>query len=239
MGLPSIDPLPPVAAVALPWDELVAEPVAALAAARAAHGDTFVVDSGGDRYLFLFSPEGVRSLYATGEDVASKGVADWRMLRRKLPDELFRSRRTYPHELFGRHDVAGYLGHLVTALDTSVAELGTDGEVEVFGFARRLAHRMGLASWAGPGSGRGERFEALVATLDALDASDAFVRPDLMAEVAASDKRVERQALAAAVDLVGAALAEHDAAPAAERRRDTEDATGDGGADLFTRIASR
>ena len=75
--------------VRLPWDAVVEDPVAALADARSQVGDTFVVDSGGDRYLFLFSPMGVAALYGLPEEKASKGVADWRMLRRKLPDEVF------------------------------------------------------------------------------------------------------------------------------------------------------
>ncbi len=226
---PSVSPLPPVADVSLPWDELVADPIAALAAARATHGDTFLVDGERDRFMFLFSPTGVRSFYALAEEEASKGVADWRMLRRKLPDELFTGRRTLPHELFGRSDVAGYLDHLEQALDDTEAELGDDADVEVFAFTRRLAHRMGLASWAGPGSARGERFEALVSALDALDASDAFVRPDLMAQVAADDKATERRALDEATDLLAETLAEHDAGGA--------DAAPDG--DLFSRIVER
>jgi len=57
MGLPVIVPMPPLAeGVGLPWDVVVADPIAALAGARARLGDTFAVDSGGDRYLFTFSP---------------------------------------------------------------------------------------------------------------------------------------------------------------------------------------
>jgi cytochrome P450 len=223
-----IEPLPPVAPVALPWDERQADPVAVLAAARADHGDTFVVESGADRYLFLFSPDSVRSFYALAEEDASKGIADWRMLRRKLPDEVFAGRRTLPHQLFGRHDVGTYLTHLDTALDRTIDEMGDDGEVDAFGLARRLAHRMGLASWGGPGAAEGERFDALVAALDVLDASDAFVRPDLMAAVAASDHADERAALARVTDLLVAVLADHDAGPG-----------GDDPDDLFARIAGR
>ena len=226
---PEITPLPPVAGVALPWDEVVPDPIAALGEARAAHGDTFVVDGAHDRILFLFSPAGVRSFYDLAEEEASKGVADWRMLRRKLPAELFVGRRTLPHELFGRQDVAGHLDHLEQALDDTEAELGDGADVEVFAFTRRLAHRMGLASWAGPASARGARFEALVAALDALDASDAFVRPDLMAQVTAEDQATERAALAAATALLSETLAEHDAAgPAAAPE-----------GDLFGRIVER
>lgn len=231
MDRPGVAPLPPVADVELPWDALVVDPVSAIGAARARHGDTFVVDSGRDRYLFLFSPEGVRSFYALTEEVASKGIADWRMLRRKLPDELFTGRRTLPHELFGRHDTAAYLDHLDAALAAAVTELGDAGEVEAFAFARRLAHRMGLASWAGPGSASGDRFEHLVGALDVLDASEAFVRPDRMAQVAAEGKAVERAALARAIELIGASLAEHDAGTGPSGDREDQD--------LFARIAAR
>lgn len=231
MDRPVVAPPPPVADVELPWDALVADPVAELSGARSRHGDTFVVDSGRDRYLFLFSPNGVRSFYALTEDVASKGIADWRMLRRKLPDELFTGRRTLPHELFGRHDTAAYLDHLDSTLDEAVAELDDSGELEAFAFARRLAHRMGLASWAGPGSASGDRFEHLVEALDVLDASEAFVRPDRMAQVAAEGKAVERAALARAVELIGASLADHDAGTEPSGNRESPD--------LFGRIAAR
>ena len=88
MERPTIVPMPAVAEdCALPWDAPLTDPVLALADARRLLGDTFVVDSGEDRYLFTFAPVGVASFYALPEETASKGVADWRMLRRKLPDE--------------------------------------------------------------------------------------------------------------------------------------------------------
>ena len=63
-----VEPSPPVAVgVGLPWDVPVGDAVAAIAAARARHGDTFAVESGGDRYLFTFSPVGVESFYALPE----------------------------------------------------------------------------------------------------------------------------------------------------------------------------
>ena len=69
--------MPAVAtAVRLPWDAVVEDPVAALARARSLLGDTFVVDSGDDRYLFVFSPMGVSGFYALPEEKASKGMAD-------------------------------------------------------------------------------------------------------------------------------------------------------------------
>ena len=202
-----VEPSPPVAVgVGLPWDVPVGDAVAAIAAARARHGDTFAVESGGDRYLFTFSPVGVESFYALPEEAASKGLADYLMLRRKLPDEIFTGRRVLPTSLFRRDDVASYLANLQWALDHTVAELGPEGSLDLFDLTRRLGHRMGLASWAGPGCADGAEFERLVAAFDVLDGSDAFVHPDAMARVAATDKRAERAALDEVVAVVSEAL---------------------------------
>ena len=68
MEHPLIVPMPPVAeGFALSWDAPVADPVGSLAEARRQLGDTFVVDSGDDRYLFTFSAVGVASFYALSE----------------------------------------------------------------------------------------------------------------------------------------------------------------------------
>ncbi len=205
-----VRPRPPLAVGhGLPWHVPVADAVADIAAARARHGDTFTVEHGRERYLFTFSPTGVESFYALREDVASKGVADYLMLRRKLPDVLFEGRRTLPGTLFGRDDVAGYLSHLDRALDDALVELGpagTSGAADVFDLTRRLGHRLGLASWLGPAAASGVIFDRLVAAFDTLDGSDAFVHPDAMAAVAASGKRAETAAMEEVVDVVDGLL---------------------------------
>jgi cytochrome P450 len=222
---PDPTPTPPCAeGTGLPWDVSVPDAVAAIGAARARYGDTFAVYSGQDRYLFTFSPTGVESFYGLPEEKASKGVADYLMLRRKLPDEIFDGRRILPGTLFRRDDVAGYLTNLDRALEQTAAELGSSGSLDVFDLTRRLGHRMGFASWAGPGSADGETFDRLARIFDILDGADAFVHPDAMAAVAASDKRAERAALDDVVDIVAAAV----------RRWDADD-VGDQG--LFGRIA--
>jgi cytochrome P450 len=206
-----VAPMPPVADTALPWDRELADPVAALAAARAECGDTFVVEGPEHPTLFVFSPEGVRSFYALPESAASKGVADWMMLRRKLPDELFAGRRTMPHELFGRDDVRNHLAALDAAIDVAFAELGAAGTVDVFAFTRRLGHRMGLAAWAGEAPSRAARFDDLVTALDQLDGSAAFVHPEAMAAIAASGKQAERAAMAHVESLLAATVRARDA----------------------------
>ena len=77
---------------------------------------------------------------------------------------------------------------------------------------------MGLASWAGPGSADGDAFERLVSAFDTLDGSDAFVHPDAMAAVAASDKESERAALDEVVAVVSEAVRRLDSRSGARRR---------------------
>lgn len=192
----------------MPWDVPLEEPIATLAEARHSLGDTFMVDSGKDRYLFTFSPTGVKAFYALPEDRASKGVADWRMLRRKLPDQIFVGRRTVPHQLFGRDDLADYLTNVELGLEATMTDLGLANETEVFGLTRQLGHRVGLASWGGPGSAYGDRFGRLSQAFDTLDGADSFVHPDAMSAVAASQKAAEIDALAVVTRELGASLDE-------------------------------
>src|SRR5882672_7310791 len=142
--------MPPTATITFPWDDAAApDPVGALAAARDELGDTFVVDSGSDRYLFVFSPAALANFYAIPERVASKGLADYRMLLRKLPDELFLGRRTLAHDLFGAQEVEGYLDHLDLAVARQLEELGDAGTFDAFVLARRLGHGLALGCWMG------------------------------------------------------------------------------------------
>jgi cytochrome P450 len=202
-----VAPEPPVAGFALPWDDPDApDPVPALAAARAELGDTFVVESGRDRYLFVFSPDAVRELYAVHESVASKGLADYRMLLRKLPKELFADRRTFAHDLFGAQDVEGYLGHLDTAVARQLDELGDAGTFDVFGLARRLGHRLALGCWMGDAAAEPPMLDELIGAFEVLDGADAFVRPALAAR-AGDDRAAERAALARLESVVGSLLA--------------------------------
>jgi len=204
----TISPAPPRAPLALPWDDPDAtDPVGALSRARAELGDTFDIVSGRDRYLFVFSPDALRALYALPEQVASKGIADYRMLVRKLPEELFSGVRTLAHDLFGAQDVETYLGHLDHALALELAELGDAGTIDAFGFARRIGHRLGLACWIGDHAAESPWFERFVAELDRLDGADAFVHPDRMHAVAADAKAEERAALARVEGMVGELLA--------------------------------
>jgi len=205
--------MPALGRARLPWDAEISDPVAAIAADRAELGDTFALRSGEMTYLFLFSADGVRAFYDIEEAVASKGIADMRMLARKVPPDLFSDRRTIPHDMFTRELAAAYLDHVAAALSTELEMLGGSGTVDVFEFTRRLGHRFGLASWGGPGAAHGTVFDRLVVALDELDVSAAFVTPDAMAEIAANDHAAERAALAEIENVYAGIVAAHDLNP--------------------------
>ena len=172
-----------------------------------------------DHYLFTFSPAGVESFYALPEETASKGLADYLMLRRKLPDEIFDGRRDAAELVVPPRRRRLLSGQPRPGARHTVAELGSE------------APSTSSTSPAGSGTGwdwrrgrdpdrrEGDAFERLVSAFDTLDGSDAFVHPDAMAAVAASDKRAERAALDDVVEIVADAVRRLDSRPDDRRAR--------------------
>ncbi len=156
---------------------LLRDPTRFFAKQRAALGDTFVVDAFGYRMFCVFSPDGVRSLYQLPEHKGSFGLASYTLLRLKVPEQLFSGLRNGPHTLFKTDDVQRYLANLQRAIDVELDVLGDSGEVELFAEAKRLAHRMGLASWLCEEASEPRYLDRLVPLLEQLDAAEAFVRP--------------------------------------------------------------
>jgi cytochrome P450 len=197
--LPEVRPMPPTTGGPVPtWQAawgLLRDPTAYLRRKRETLGDTFVVDVAGHRLLCLFSPHGVRSLYGCAERDASFGLATFELIRRKVPDELFVGRRNTPHDLFHRREVDRYLVALEEAVGWEIDDLGPAGQFEVFGEARRLGHRLGLASWAGVEAASPRYLNRLVPLFDALDGSDAFVHPARTLLTTATGKLRERRAM--------------------------------------------
>ncbi|MDH3655271.1 MAG: SCP2 sterol-binding domain-containing protein [Myxococcales bacterium] len=196
---PSIDPMPPIVSGSLPWvgagRALVRDPTEFFSNCRERLGDTFLVDAFGYRLFCLFSPVGVRNLWRLPEETASKALADLTLLSHKVPIELFEGRRTLPHDLFARDDVEVYLDHLHKVVDVELSALGESGSLELFAFTKRLAHRMGLASWGGMSAASDEQLDALAAHFEQLDASESFVHPHKALLAVATRKRRERRAM--------------------------------------------
>ena len=210
-----VAPTPPCVSSRLPrWGcgpALLRDPARFFQRQRDRLGDTFALEPFGYPLLGVFSAEGVRSLWALPEKSASKGAADFALLRHKVPDELFAGRRTFPHGLFAREDVAAYRENLEQAVALQLGELGRSGEFEAFDWARRLGHRVGLASWVGPAAAAPDVLGRLVPLLDRLDSSESFVHPERAFWTVATGKRAERRALHELDAVIGALVARADA----------------------------
>jgi cytochrome P450 len=197
--LPGVDPAPP-RAPGLPWlgsaPALLRDPTAFFQHQRGRLGDTFLTDAFGYRLFCVFSPDGVRRLYELPEEVASFGLATYTLVfKHKVPIELVAGRRHRPHDLFGGSDVEFYLDTLERAVESELSELGAAGRFEIFEFARRLGHRLGLACWAGSEAAESRTLDRLIPLLNQLDASDSFVRPVSTLISMATRKRREWAAL--------------------------------------------
>ncbi len=192
--------MPNRVATTLPWlgsaPGLLRDPTAWFITQRQRHGDTFVVDALGHRFFCVFGAEGVRQLYAQPEHKASFGLATYTMIRTKVPDELFGDIRNPPHSLFGNQQVEGYLENLDHEMLAEIHRLGDSGSFEMFAEARRVGHRLGLASWAGAEAAGPAYIERLITALDRLDTSESFVRPLRTAVTLATRKFRERRAMA-------------------------------------------
>lgn len=195
----AVEPLPPVAPGRLPWVgsgvALLRNPTEFLTSMRARLGDTFVVDAFGYRLFCVFSPAGVRRLYALPEDEASFGLATYRLIGFKLPPVLLEGRTNLAKQLFGRHDTERYLGHLEEAVRLEIDALGDGGELEAFTEAKRLGHRLGFAAWAGQEAASPRYLDRLVPLFERLDTEEAFVRPAAMFRARLTRQRAERRAM--------------------------------------------
>jgi len=199
----------------VPWlgagASLLRNPTAFFQTARARHGDSFVVDAFGFRLFCVFSPEGVRALYALPENQASFGLATFNLVfKHKAPRALLAGRRHRPHDLFGSQEVEGYLGELERAVALQLDELGNAGRFESFAFARRLGHRLGLGCWAGEEAASAPYLDRLIPLLDHLDTAESFVNPALLFVARATGKRREKAALAGLDALLGEVIRARD-----------------------------
>jgi len=92
MSVPLVAPAPPRIAGRLPYvgagPAFLANPTGFLRRTRARVGDSFLVEAFGFRLFFLFSPEGLRSLYQLPEKEASFTEATRRLIGFKLPADL-------------------------------------------------------------------------------------------------------------------------------------------------------
>jgi len=200
MSTPLVVPEPPRAPGRLPFVgaglAFLANPTEFLRRTRAQIGDSFLVEAFGFRLFFLFSPEGLRSLYQLPEEHASFSEATRTLIGFKLPAELLGGDMSMFHHLFGRDQLESYRAQIRAAVEEELAALGDEGELEIFAHMKRLVHRVGFRCWAGREAASPALLPRLIELFEQLDPEEAFVHPARIFVTLATRKRPERRALA-------------------------------------------
>jgi cytochrome P450 len=184
-------------------------PTLFLAQMREQYGDTFLVDVFGYKLFCVFSPQGLKSLYAAAEDDASFGMATFDMLGFKTPLDIFMDADIHLfYELLLPEKVAGYLDHFADGIAQVLSGWPDAGVLNVFDDLRTLEQRVGFRVWMGAEAARDGAWQQYKSHFDVLSQENAFVSPQLTLETLTSGKAREKQAVAAIMALVGEQLAQ-------------------------------
>lgn len=178
---------------------------------RSEYGDTFLVDVFGYKLFCVFSPHGLKSLYAAAEDEASFGMATFDMLGFKTPLDIFMDADIdLFYELLLPEKVTGYIRDFAEGIEQALAEWPGSGEINVFDALRTLEQRVGFRVWMGEEAARDGVWQQFKAHFDVLSQENAFVSPQQTLETLTSGKAKERQAVANIAALVGEVLAQRE-----------------------------
>jgi len=186
-------------------------PTRFLAQMREEYGDTFLVDVFGYKLFCVFSPQGLKSLYAAAEDEASFGMATFDMLGFKTPLDIFMDADIHLfYELLLPEKVAGYLNDFAEGITQVLAGWPDKGELNVFNDLRSLEQRVGFRVWIGEEAARSPVWQQFKSHFDVLSQENAFVSPQQTLDTLTSGKAREKQAVAAIMALVGNILGQRE-----------------------------
>jgi len=182
---------------------------------RQDYGDTFLVDVFGYKLFCVFSPQGLKSLYAAAEDEASFGMATFDMLGFKTPIEIFYDADIdLFYDLLLPEKVAAYVKDFSEVIAQVTASWDDSGEIKVFDAIRTLEQRVGFKIWIGEEATRDGVWQQFKTHFDVLSQENAFVSPQLTLETLTSGKAREKQAVAQIMALVGTIMAQREASHA-------------------------
>jgi cytochrome P450 len=186
-------------------------PTRFLAQMREQYGDTYLVDVFGYKLFCVFSPQGLKSLYAAAEDEASFGMATFDMLGFKTPLDIFMDADIgLFYELLQPDKVVGYINDFVDGIAQALSEWTDRGELNVFDDLRTLEQRVGFRVWMGEEAARHGVWQQFKSHFDVLSQENAFVSPQHTLETLTSGKAKEKQAVAAIMEMVAELLAERE-----------------------------
>ncbi len=179
---------------------------------RTEYGDTFLVDVFGYKLFCVFSPAGLKSLYAAAEDEASFGMATFDMLGFKTPLDIFMDADIdLFYDLLLPDKVAAYVKDFSEVITQVITSWGESGSIDVFDTIRTLEQRVGFKVWIGEEATQDGMWQQFKTQFDVLSQENAFVSPQQTLETLTSGKAKEKQAVAHIMTLVGDIMAQREA----------------------------
>ncbi|MFT4519522.1 MAG: cytochrome P450 [Halioglobus sp.] len=171
---------------------------------REEYGDVFLVDVFGYKLFCVFSPDGLKSLYAAAENEASFGMATFDMLGFKTPVEVFLDADIdLFYELLTPAKVSGYNAVFLQGITEVIDDWGKEGEIDVFDSLRTLEQRVGFRLWIGAEASADSLWPTLKRHFDVLSQENAFVSPQNTLDTLTSGKAKEKAAISHVMTLVG------------------------------------
>ena len=179
---------------------------------RKEYGDTFLVDVFGYKLFCVFSPQGLKSLYAAAEDEASFGMATFDMLGFKTPLDIFMDADIdLFYDLLLPDRVAAYVKDFSNVITRVISSWDDAGQINVFDAIRTLEQRVGFKIWIGEEATQDGVWQQFKQHFDVLSQENAFVSPQQTLETLTSGKAKEKQAVAEIMALVANIMAQREA----------------------------
>jgi cytochrome P450 len=187
-------------------------PTKFLAEMRQEYGDTFLVDVFGYKLFCVFSPRGLKSLYAAAEEDASFGMATFDMLGFKTPLDIFMDADIdLFYDLLQPEKVTAYIKDFSAVISQVIVTWGKSGTLNVFDEIRALEQRVGFKVWMGEEAIQDGVWQQFKAHFDVLSQENAFVSPQQTLETLTSGKAREKLAVAEIMSLVADIVARREA----------------------------
>jgi len=179
---------------------------------RKEYGDTFLVDVFGYKLFCVFSPQGLKSLYAAPEDEASFGMATFDMLGFKTPLDIFLDADIdLFYDLLLPDKVTAYVKDFSNVITRVISSWDDVGQINVFDAIRTLEQRVGFKIWIGEEATQDGVWQQFKRHFDVLSQENAFVSPQQTLETLTSGKAREKQAVAEIMALLGNIMAQREA----------------------------
>ena len=170
---------------------------------RREHGDVFLLEVFWVKFFFVFSQGGLEEFYKVPETEASFTEATKGFLGVKVPEEIMRGSMATIQRVLRRDFQMLWKNIFSVTMHEALDEMGDSGELSVFEWSKKVAHKAGFRSWIGDEAVDDPvLFRRLVHLFDQIDPEVAFTQMSSLLSTILTRRSKERKALYEIVDIL-------------------------------------